>query len=166
MNQVSSLVIEAEYLKTVGTSRDEFDNGRLVKRGLSNVQHGSWTTAILIYLYEHGILGKGVVHLLVAKSKYRISDVMVLDSEAPEELIVTHPPLAVFEVLSPDDLWSEIEDKFEDYERMGIPVKILVNPKTRAWKLYLNGEFRIINGPVMIKGEELKLSEVESYLWD
>jgi hypothetical protein len=91
---------------------------------------------------------------------------VVLDSKAPEELIVSHPPLAVFEVLSPDDLWSEVEDQFEDYERMGIPVKLPVNQKTRSWKLYLHGEFRIVNSPVLIKGEELELEKIETYLKD
>jgi Uma2 family endonuclease len=39
----------------------------------------------------------------------------------PIEQIITHPPVAVFEILSPEDSMTRILRKLRDYADMGIP---------------------------------------------
>jgi Uma2 family endonuclease len=164
MNQVADLVAESEYLKTIGTSRDEFDHGTLIRRSVTGTLHGSWTSAIVFFLMQKGLFPKGEVHVNVAEGKYRIPDVLVLRLDHPQEEIVVTPPEAVFEVLSPGDLWDEVEEKFRDYENMGIPVKLLVNPKTKVWKAYHGGDFRVQATPVRVGAVELNLLDIEQYV--
>ncbi len=44
----------------------------------------------------------------------------MLDRSLPVEQIITRPPIAVFEILSPEDTLNRMLTKLADYERMGI----------------------------------------------
>jgi Uma2 family endonuclease len=46
--------------------------------------------------------------------------VTVLSRSAPIEQIIVTPPLAVFEILSPENRMAAMMEKFADYESMGI----------------------------------------------
>ncbi|HZD51351.1 MAG TPA: Uma2 family endonuclease, partial [Silvibacterium sp.] len=48
---------------------------------------------------------------------------------APIEQIVVTPPLAVFEVLSPEDTLTGMLEKLDDYERMRIAGIWIIDPK-------------------------------------
>jgi hypothetical protein len=61
--------------------------------------------------------------------------VAVLDSSAPVEQVMTHPPIAVFEVLSPEDTVQRLKHKLEDYSAMGIGWSILRMGAFRAMKI-------------------------------
>jgi Uma2 family endonuclease len=62
--------------------------------------------------------------------------VPVLDADAPDERIITHPPLAVFEILSPEDRVLRVMRKLPDYESMGIAGIYLVNPRTGVFQRF------------------------------
>jgi Uma2 family endonuclease len=66
---------------------------------------------------------------LVTETRFRVPDARVLDRAAPVEQIVVTPPLAMFEVLSPDDRLSAMLAKLADYERMGIGGIFAIEPK-------------------------------------
>ena len=51
---------------------------------------------------------------------------------------MTLAPLAVFEVLSPDDTVQELYEKLDDYTAMGIPQIWVVDPKTGVFKHYVD----------------------------
>ena len=57
----------------------------------------------------------------------------------PKEQIVTLPPIAVFEVLSPEDRISRIMSKLADYSAMGIPQIWVVDPATGVFQRYADG---------------------------
>ncbi len=67
-----------------------------------------------------------------AETRYRIPDVVLVDHGRPIEQVLTYPPLAVFEVLSPEDSITRILTKLEDYERMGIRSIFVIQPKSGA----------------------------------
>ena len=95
---------------------------------MTGITHGSWTVAIIEFLLNKGIVPKSEVHVIVRAGDYRIPDVLVLRPDAPREEIVMTPPEAVFEVLSPADPWDDVEAKFQDYEQMGIPTILVLDP--------------------------------------
>jgi Uma2 family endonuclease len=72
----------------------------------------------------------------VAATRYRVPDVTVLDRNQPTEQIITHPPLAVFEVLSPEDSLQRLKRKFEDYRAMGIPEIWVIDPQDNTFYRY------------------------------
>lgn len=52
--------------------------------------------------------------MLTKPNHYRVSDVGIVDASIPEELDPTRPPLAVFEVLSPEDRSSRVKERLAD----------------------------------------------------
>ena len=69
-----------------------------------------------------------------------ISVFPLLSREAPREQIITHPPLAVFEILSPEDSMTRTLEKLADYEQMGIGAIWVVEPKRQLYYLYREGQ--------------------------
>jgi Uma2 family endonuclease len=54
----------------------------------------------------------------------------------PIEPIVTQPPLAVFEVLSPEDSLQRLKRKLEEYRIMGIPEIWVIDPQDSTYYRY------------------------------
>lgn len=75
----------------------------------------------------------------VSEDNYRVPDVTVMSRNNPKEQIVTLPPIAVFEVLSPEDRISRIMSKLADYSAMGIPQIWVVDPATGVFQRYAAG---------------------------
>jgi Uma2 family endonuclease len=70
----------------------------------------------------------------VSPARFRVPDVTVIDCTQPVEQILTHPPLIVIEVFSPEDTWRRIEQRVADYLKFGIPnIWILDLAPRRAW---------------------------------
>jgi Uma2 family endonuclease len=46
------------------------------------------------------------------------------------------PPNLVVEVVSPNETAYEVEDKLDDYERVGVPLIWVINPKTRTVRIH------------------------------
>lgn len=44
-----------------------------------------------------------MLRIQVSPSRFRVPDVTILDLSLPIEQIITHPPIAVIEILSPED---------------------------------------------------------------
>ncbi len=65
---------------------------------------------------------------------------VVIDSNLPREQIITKAPLAVFEILSPEDTIQRALPKLGDYEAMGIPRIWLVEPGPRKYYRYAEGK--------------------------
>ena len=62
-------------------------------------------------------------------------DVTILSRSAPREQVIPHPPLAVFEILSPTDSMSGTLEKLDGYQQMGIPAIWLIDPaKPTSWQ--------------------------------
>jgi Uma2 family endonuclease len=71
---------------------------------------------------------------------HRIPDVCLLSRVAPREEVVTVPPLAVFEVLSPKDSFSEMYQRLDDYQQMGIPAIWVIEPKRLKYYRFSSGQ--------------------------
>jgi Uma2 family endonuclease len=64
----------------------------------------------------------------VAPTCFLVPDVTLLDRSLPIEQIVTHPPVAVFEILSPADTLKRVMANCGRYERMGIRTILVIDP--------------------------------------
>jgi Uma2 family endonuclease len=72
----------------------------------------------------------------VSPTRFRVPDVTVLDRSQPIEQIITQPPVAVFEILSPEDTIQRLKRKLEDYRTMGIPEVWVIDPQDGAYYRY------------------------------
>jgi Uma2 family endonuclease len=84
----------------------------------------------------------------VSPERIRIPDLVVLRPGTQQE-VLTEPPLLVIEILSPDDTYSDLEERCRDYQSMGVDTIWIIDPKTRTG--------RISSGPNWQAAERLEL---------
>jgi Uma2 family endonuclease len=140
----TTLISIEEYLKTSAAPDCEYVRGVIKERAVGEYDHASWQEALLAWLREHkiewGIRALPELRVRVAADNFRVPDVTVLSRNAPREQIVTQPPLAVFEILSPTDTMTEMLERLADYQQMGIPAIWVIEPKKPLYYLYSSGQ--------------------------
>ena len=75
----------------------------------------------------------------VATESFRVPDVTVLNRSFSPEQILTHAPIAVFQVLSPEDKAVKLKRKLAEYAAMGIPQIWVVDPEAGIFERYESG---------------------------
>ena len=133
------------YLRSSEYEPDaEYVDGEIEERPMGENDHSKWQLAIMRWFIQHeeawSILIRPELRVQVSPTRYRVPDVAILDAGAPDEQIPTHPPVAVFEVLSPEDRIQRMLRKLGDYEQMGIPAIWVVDPKTGVWSRFEDGQ--------------------------
>ena len=112
----------------------EYVDGRIEERPMGEFDHASWQAAILNRFWQHerewDIRVMPSLRIKVAATRYRVPDVTVLDRDRPIEQIITHPPLAVFEVLSPEDRFSVSSSNWKTTGRWGSRKSGSLTPRT------------------------------------
>ena len=93
------------------------------------------------------------LRIQVSASRWRVPDVVLMDPQRPVEQILTYPPLAVFEILSPDDSITRMLIKLQDYEQMGIDAIYVVHPKQQALYRFVNGSLQAFEPSSHVIGE-------------
>ncbi|MFT4114329.1 Uma2 family endonuclease [Silvibacterium sp.] len=157
------------YLRSSYEPDAEYVDGEIEERAVGEYDHSSWQEAIILWFRQHAsewnVRVKPELRVQVSRSRFRIPDVTVLDRALPIEQIITHPPLAVFEVLSPEDSMTRVLRKLEDYAKMGIPEIWVIDPKTRQARVYRDGALV----PATVFGEpggrmHFEIKEIEALL--
>lgn len=158
------------YLKSSYEPDAEYVDGVIEERPMGEWSHADWQAAIVEYFrsrrIEWKIRAAAELRVQVAKNRFRVPDVTVLDRNLPTEQIVTHPPTAVFEILSPEDSLNRMMTKLADYERMGIKTILVLDPNGRHFR-YLDGKLEPLPaGPFDLPGSACRfdLSAIEKLL--
>jgi Uma2 family endonuclease len=145
----------------------EYVDGKIEERPMGEYDHADWQGAIVYWFRQHAeewnLRVQPELRVKVASATYRVPDVAVLSRTNPREQIVTHPPIAVFEVLSPEDRIPRMMRKLADYEAMGIPQIRVVDPARGVFMRYADGsltEFTRYEGA----GIEFPLSAITELL--
>jgi Uma2 family endonuclease len=120
------------YLRTSWEPDAEYANGAIEERPMGEWSHADWQAAILEYFrsrrLEWNIRAAAELRVQVAQDSFRVPDVTILDRSLPVEQIITHPPIAAIEILSPEDTLSRMLTKLREYEQMGIKTILILNP--------------------------------------
>jgi len=144
MAATATLVSVEEYLKTTADPDCELVAGVLEERSVGEYDHATWQTILVGYFLsrekELGILSRTELRVQTGSDSFRVPDVTLLSRAAPREQVITHAPLAVFEILSPEDAMTRTLDKLTDYERMGIGAIWVIEPKKRLYYRYRGGQ--------------------------
>jgi Uma2 family endonuclease len=130
------------YLRSSYEPDAEYVDGKIEERRAGEFDHASWQQAIQLWFWQYekewGIRVLPALRVRVAATRFRVPDVTVLDAAQPIEQIITHPPLAVFEVLSPEDRLQRLKRKLEDYRAMGIAEIWVIDPQDSTFYRYEN----------------------------
>lgn len=131
------------YLTTAFEPDAEYVNGVIEERSMGEYDHSSWQHALELWFAHHaqewGIRVRPELRIQVSEGNFRVPDVTVLDRNLPIEQVITHPPLAVFEVLSPEDTVNRLLTKLAEYEQMGVPTILVIDPKDGRHLRYSDG---------------------------
>ncbi len=133
-----------EYLSSDQYEPDaEYVDGQIEQRSLGEFDHAVWQKVLLRWFLTHetewNVRVLAELRVQVSPTRYRIPDVVVFDRSHPIEQILTRPPIAVFEVLSPEDRISRVLIKLADYARMGVPTIRVIEPATGEIFAYERG---------------------------
>jgi len=123
-----------DYLDSAYHPDREYIDGLLVKRCEPTVGHALLQVLVVVCLSQYrkqlhfGLLTEARTQI-VARSRYRIPDVMLCPLPLPAGKIVDSIPLAVIEILSPDDTISEQLARFREYKQIGVRHMVLLDPE-------------------------------------
>jgi len=142
----TTLISLEDYLKTTSKPEREYVHGVLKERSMPDWDHASWQEALIAWFHNHkqewGIRVMPELRVRVAADQVRIPDVALVSRRAPKERFLTHPPLAVFEILSPDDTKPDLLEKLEAYEAMGIGAIWVIDPRKQVHRRYSEGKLQ------------------------
>jgi Uma2 family endonuclease len=132
------------YLRSSYEPDAEYVDGKIEERPMGEFDHALWQQAILKWFWPHekewSIRVLPELRLQVAATRYRVPDVTLLDRSRPIEQIITQPPLAVFEILSPEDTLQRLKRRLEDYRAMGIAEIRVIDPQDNTFYRYEDGQ--------------------------
>jgi Uma2 family endonuclease len=121
----------------------EYVNGRIEERPMGEFDHSSWQQAIALWFAQHAgewkIRVRPELRVQVSAGNFRVPDVTILDRNRPIEQVITHPPIAVIEIISPEDALTRMMTKLGDYEQMGIQTILVLDPNGKHYR-YLGGK--------------------------
>lgn len=162
----TTYIAVSEYLRTGYEPDAEYVDGEIEERPVGEFDHGSWQAAIQLWFLLHrepwNIWVIPELRIQVSPTRFRVPDVTIVDRNLPREQILTHPPVAVFEVISPEDRLPRMIVKLQDYERMGIRNIFVVDPRDQSvWK-FGHGELLpsksegFQNSPCLLDWEQIR----------
>jgi Uma2 family endonuclease len=161
----TTLISVEEYLRTVTDPDCEYVEGVLEERAVGELDHSSWQKALVKWFVlredELGVRVYPELRVQTMADRFRVPDVALLSCAAPREQIITHAPLAVFEILSPEDTMTRMLEKLSDYERMGIAAIWVIEPKKQLYFRYRDGQltpsavFELPNAAVSVPFAEI-----------
>jgi Uma2 family endonuclease len=145
----------ALYLHTTYEPDAEYIDGAIEERPMGEFDHSAWQAAIQRWFFRYedawNILVCPELRVQTSTTRFRVPDVAILDASLPREPFATNPPLAVFEVLSPEDYHTRLIRKLGDYEQMGIPAIWVIDPQTGLFERFADGQ--------LARGSEFSLPE-------
>jgi len=130
-----------QYLQTSFDGPDrEFVQGEVVERNVGEKPHSEAQVRLVEIFYElrrkHALYSAIELRMRLTPASYRIPDFAVFYPEEPAEFVPSHPPLLVAEIVSREDRYTEILQKFEEYRTWGVRHIWLIDPWQKNFSVY------------------------------
>jgi Uma2 family endonuclease len=128
----------SEYLQTTYRPDREYVDGEIRQRNVGKWEHARIQAALAGWFWVHrnewGVQVATEWRTRVSATRVRIPD-LVLVNRGPQPDVLTDPPLLVIEILSPDDSYSDLQERSHDYRTMGVPTVWIIDPATRTGRI-------------------------------
>jgi Uma2 family endonuclease len=153
-----------EYLQTSYRPDREYVDGEVRERNVGKFEHARVQALLTMWFGSREKLWSVMVlteqRVQVFTSRVRIPDVVVVPA-GPQPDVLVEPPLLVIEILSPEDSYSDTQERAEDYLAMGVGTVWIVDPKTRTGRM-CNGavwtaarRLEVPNSPLFVNLDEI-----------
>ena len=161
MNMATGTVVPLEeYLNTSYEPDCEYLDGELVERNVGKTKHAILQGLVYAYFLRRskswGITPVVELRVRIGERRYRIPDVCVIQGQAPEEDVLTTPPLIWIEILSPEDRPLRVQRKVREVLDFGCDWVWIVDPQTIESRVYTRkSDFDLPDGIFRIPGTEI-----------
>lgn len=160
---LDELVSVREYLSTSYSPDCEYVDGRIEKRILGEKEH-SILQMYLGFLFmlnrdKWGVQVYPELRTQVARTRFRVPDVLVVRSDLRFEQILDQPPLIAIEILSPRDFLNAMQEKFDEYLAFGTDNIWVFDPAGRqAWTVDGHGIHLVVSGELIVPGTPIRVA--------
>jgi Uma2 family endonuclease len=149
-----------EYLNTPFEYDCEWVDGVIIERNGGEYDHSSLMTLVGAHFMNRRddwkILPLLSVRIFTSPTHIRVPDITILRAGTPRERILTHPPLLVIEIQSPEDTLRRTAAKAAEYLAFGIENVWIIDPNARVayrgttsgLELIRSGELAIPETPI------------------
>ncbi len=124
-----------EYLHSVYETDMDYVDGVLEERNLGEYDHSDLQSELITLFRNHRSEWKvkAVIEqrVQISPTRFRVPDLTVMAASWKRTPIITDAPLLCIEILSPEDRFSRIRARCEDYFRMGVPEAWIFDPAKR-----------------------------------
>jgi len=124
-----------EYLTTDYEPDCDYVDGELEERNVGEKEHSAVQAFFIKWFALHEEQWKleayPQIRMRVAPRRVRVADIAILPIDSPYEGVLSTPPIAVVEVLSPEDRVSRYQARLDDYRSMGIASIWVIDPMRR-----------------------------------
>ncbi len=152
------------YLTTSFEPEAELADGVLVERNTGSAEHSRWQAALIGDFgargREWGLRVRPILRIKTGETTFRGPDIALLDASLPREPIPTAPPVAIFEVLDPEDRFSLTMRRCSDFERMGVGSIYLIDPEDDSCTRYLKGSLYFKQQTITVADREIPFQAI------
>ena len=149
-----------EYLHSSYSPDCDYVDGELQERNWGEFDHAEAQGALIQWFRNHGkewnIRALTELRMQTSPTRFRIADVCLISRSDPADQVLQRAPIAVIEVLSPEDRISRYQERFSDYRQMGIRHIWVVDPQNRRGYDCSSGSwiettsFAVKNSPIAV----------------
>jgi Uma2 family endonuclease len=134
----SAQITITEYLHTSYRPDREYVDGEVRERNVGKWEHARVQLLLANWFAMHesqwGVMSSTEQRVRISGTRIRIPDLVIV-TQGPQPDILTDPPLLMVEILSPDDTYTELEERTHDYMQMGVQTVWIIDPKTRSGRM-------------------------------
>jgi len=158
----STLVPVEEYLRTTYKPACDYIDGVLRPKAMPTWDHGYVQGRLTELLNSrHGVKAGSEITARIRDGKYLVPDVVAQRSDRIQRPYPTDPVLLCVEILSPDDRFSEVVAKCEDYLAWGAEGAWIIDPQTRqAWECQTGGRPHEVTDVLTVAEFSISISEL------
>jgi Uma2 family endonuclease len=128
----------SEYLETSYRPDCEYVDGEIRERNVGKWEHARVQALLAGWFGNHekewGVMVSTGQRMRVSASRIRVPDLVIV-AAGPQPDVLSEPPLLVIEILSPDDSYSDTQERAGDYRAMGVETVWIIDPKTRSGRV-------------------------------
>jgi Uma2 family endonuclease len=135
-----------DYLNTSYPDGDrEYLDGLVIQRTGSEPGHSALQKILIVHLaaFEKTLqlAVRPECRTRIWETRYRVPDIFVMQRPFQQtERVVLDAPLLIVEILSPDDRMRDTMQRFREYETLGVPHIVQMDPEDRTTFVFLNGD--------------------------
>jgi Uma2 family endonuclease len=149
-----------DYLSQSFRPDREYVDGEIRERNVGKYEHARVQALLAAWFNQHekdwGVQVVTEQRVRVSPSRVRIPDVALLPV-GPQPDVISDPPALVIEILSPDDSYSDTQERASDYRGMGVETVWIIDPKTRTGRMCSGAEW-IESSRLAVKGTPMFVS--------